>query len=294
MSPNKIARYDSLLSDSQKDKISKLVTQGKLRGIINLLDEVSTSHAGTAKTKDKRFVIKEIVSHINDIREDKERCFFEYGKYLCELKSDNAKEVGVSLIWRGYSHDPKATEQALLRIADDINWEVREYAGSAFANVLRANPKLHAKMLRWSKHKSDNVRRAVVFSSLAYKNSNDTSKAFEILSLLMSDDSMYVKKNLGPFILGSHFGNNHPEVTFEFLKAQCKEKNSDVLWNVAMSFNNSFGNRYPEEALKILSTIAQSEMPAVKRAVVSTLRHLHRRYPGLTENFCRTHNILLK
>lgn len=294
MSTNKIVREDSLLSESQKDNICKLVIRGRLDDITNLLDKVSTSHAGTAKTKDKRFAIKEFVKQINDVRQDKERCFFEYGKYLCELKSDNAKEVGISLIWRGYGYDPKATEQALLRIADDSNWEVREYAGSAFANVLRDNPKLHRKMLKWSKHKSENVRRAVVFSSLAYKNNNDTSKAFEILSVLMSDDSKYVKKNLGPFILGSHFGNNFPEATLEMLKAHSKSENPNVLWNVVMCFNNSFGNRYPEEALKILSTIAQSEIPAVKRAVVSTLRHLHKRSPGLTENFCRTHNIFLK
>jgi 3-methyladenine DNA glycosylase AlkC len=294
MSTNKIVREDSLLSESQRDNICKLVIRGRLNDITNLLDKVSTSHAGTAKTKDKRFVIKEFVKQINDVQQDKERCFFEYGKYLCDLKSDNAKEVGISLIWRGYSYDPKATEQALLRIADDSNWEVREYAGSAFANVLRENPKLHGKMLEWSKHKSENVRRAVVFSSLAYKNSNDTSKAFEILSVLMSDDSKYVKKNLGPFILGSHFGNNFPEATLEMLKSHSKSRNPNVLWNLAMCFNNSFGNRYPEDALKILSTIAQSEIPAVKRAVVSTLRHLHKRYPGLIEDFCRSNNILFK
>jgi 3-methyladenine DNA glycosylase AlkD len=220
---------------------------------------------------------------------------FSYTDTICvNWKADNAKEVGISLIWRGYRQNPGVTEKQLIRIADDKNWEVREYAGSAFANVLRENPELHSKMIKWSGHTSENVRRAVVFSSLAYKKSGDTPKAFEILSLLMSDNSVYVKKNLGPFILGSHFGNNFPEATLEFLHEQSKSGDPNVLWNVAMSFNNSFGNSYPKEALEILSLISQSNQPSVRRAIVSTLRHLNKRHEKIVKKLCRTKDIVIK
>ena len=294
MSIIKTPRADTLLSESTRNKIRKHIRNKELDDIINILDKVSTSHAGTAKTKDKRFVINELVKYIQDNYSDMERVFFNYGKHLCGVDSDNAKEVGISLIWRGYRQNPVVAEKQLLRIADDKNWEVREYAGSAFANVLRENPELNSKMIDWSEHNSEYVRRAVVFSSLAYKKSGDVSKAFEILSLLMSDSSNYVKKNLGPFILGSHFGNNFPDATFEFLNKHSKSKDANVLWNVAMSFNNSFGNRYPKEALEILSLISQSNLPSVKRAIVSTLRHLNKRHGKIVTTFCRAQGIVIK
>lgn len=290
----KTSSADTLLSESQKNKIRKHIQNEELDDTICILDRVSTSHAGTAKTNDKRFVINELVKYIQDNNSDIERVFFEYGIYLCEKVSNNAKEVGISLIWRGYRQNPEVTEKQLIRISDDKNWEVREYAGSAFANVLRENPELHSKMIKWSGHRSENVRRAVVFSSLAFKKSGDTPKAFEILSLLMSDNSVYVKKNLGPFILGSHFGNNFPEATLEFLHEHSKSGDPNVLWNVAMSFNNSFGNSYPKEALEILSLISQSNLPSVRRAIVSTLRHLNKRHEKIVKTFCRAQNIVIK
>ncbi|MBK6879097.1 MAG: DNA alkylation repair protein [Ignavibacteria bacterium] len=294
MNSKKTPVADTLLSDSKKKRIRKHIQSEELGDIINILDRVSTSHAGTAKTKDKRFVIHELVKHVHDNCQDIEKVFFGYGKYLCEIDSDNAKEVGVSIIWRGYRQNPGVTEKQLLRIADDKNWEVREYAGSAFASVLRENPKLQSKMIKWSGHRSENIRRAVVFSSLAYKERGDTSKAFEILSLLMSDSSNYVKKNLGPFILGSHFGNNFPDATFEFLLDHSKSIDLNVLWNVAMSFNNSFGNRYPKEALEILSLISQSNLPSVNRAIVSTLKHLNKRNENIVKAFCLAKGIVIK
>ena len=285
---------DSLLTEKDKAMIKILISQDKPDEIIKILQNISTLHAGTAKTKDKRFIISEIVKHAKDNLSGNPKYFFEAGKKFCRSKSDNAKEIGVSLIWRGYIHKPAVTEEILLKIADDPNWEVREYAGTAFANVLKENPALHGKILEWSEHTSENVRRAVVFSSLAYKQKGDITKAFEILKPLMSDNSQYVKKNLGPFILGSHFGNNFPEETLEFLKSLVNEKCSNTLWNIAMSFNNSFGNRFPEDSLQILSKMMCSENPVVRRAVISTLRHLHKRHPEKVDNFCHRYKISIK
>lgn len=88
----------TFLSDSKRNKIRKHIRNKELDDIINILDKVSTSHAGTAKTKDKRFVINELVKYIQDNYSDMERVFFNYGKHLCGVDSDNAKEVGISLI----------------------------------------------------------------------------------------------------------------------------------------------------------------------------------------------------
>ncbi len=287
-------RPDSLLTESVRNKIKLLISKGELDEVVKILQKYSTAHAGTAKTKDKKFVISQILKHVNANFSGNQKHFFDIGKRLSESDNDNAKEIGVSMIWRGYAQAPVAAEEILLKIADDSNWEVREYAGIAFANALNQNPKLHSKMMKWSGHDSENVRRAVVFSSLAYKEKGDIAKAFEILRPLMRDSSKYVRKNLGPFILGSHFGNNFPSQTLQFLELMSNEEDPNVLWNVAMSFNNSFGNRYPEKSLKILSQIAQSENISVRRAIISTLRHLHKRHSDLINDFCREYNLSIK
>lgn len=77
----------TLLSESQKNKIRKHIQNEELDDTICILDRVSTSHAGTAKTIDKRFVINELVKYIQDIYSDMERVFFLYGHYLCKLES---------------------------------------------------------------------------------------------------------------------------------------------------------------------------------------------------------------
>ncbi len=274
---------DSLLTDSQKNKIKKAVKTEDYKQIISILESVKTAHAGTAKTKDKRFVIKELVSHIKTTAKNESalnKDFFNAGIKLCSMKEDVAKQIGISMLWRGYKHDKQKARAVLLMIADDPNWEVRESAGGAFANVLYYNREFYNTLTKWAEHKSQNVRRAVVIGSLGLrdtKNPADIPKAFKLLEPLMYDSSTYVKKNLGPFVLGSYYGNSYPKETFKQLDKWVKIKNDNVRWNVAMTFNNSFGNKYPIEAVKYLRILSKDPSTVVQRAVKSTLNHLKKR-----------------
>jgi hypothetical protein len=56
-----------------------------------------------------------------------------------------------------------------------------------------------------------------------------------------------------------------------------KIKDPHVSWNIAMTFNNSFGYRYSHEALKYLKFLSKDENPVVQRAVRSTINHLKKR-----------------
>jgi HEAT repeat protein len=97
----------------------------------------------------------------------------------------------------------------------------------------------------------------------------------------MYDSSQYVKKNLGPFILGSYYGNNMPGIVLGFLDKMIKVKDQNVRWNIAMAFNNSFGNHHSNEAVKYLKILANDSNPVVQRAVKSTLNHLRKRDKSL-------------
>lgn len=284
---------DSNLSERRKSLIRRLAKRLDTEQLIAVLDSVSTPHAGTAKTKDKRFVIRELEQAIGESN-DSRRLFCKYGEKLCMAESGNAKEVGVSLIWRGYAESPDKVMKLILQTAGHNNWEVREYAASALIRVVGGNPELYHEMLKLTSHDSENVRRAVLFSALAFKNEKHCTKGLKIISMLLSDSSAYVRRNLGPFILGSHFGNSLPKQTFALLRKMSRSKDRNVLWNLAMSFNNSFGWKYPDESLEFLKGILQHEDGYVRNAAFSSLRHLSRRHPVAVRRFCKAKGIALK
>jgi hypothetical protein len=273
---------DTLLTKKQKALIADYLKERDFRGIISILDSISTKHSGTAKMKDKRYVIAEIVRHIKDVdHKNPEREFFKAGLNILKINSDNAKEVGIHILWRGYSHNRSSVTKWLYTITDDKNWEVREYAAGALAETLKEYPEFYSTLKKWVKDGSENIRRGVVLAAVALRDKNDPvkiKKAFELFEPLMYDSSVYVKKNLGPFIIGSYFGNHLPDETFRFLNRMLKVKDDNVRWNIAMAFNNSFGNRYPNEAVKYLRVLSKDPSPVVQRAVKSTLYHLRKRH----------------
>lgn len=282
---------DSLLTDKKKLEIVKSIKDENYSNLITILEKIKTGHANTAKTKDKRFVISEIVRYVLEKEKTPEKKYYDMGIYFCDRKEEVAKEIGVSLIWRGYKINKKNVEKYLIRIADDPNWEVREYAGNAFANTLFHNHSFYDTVIELTKHHSENVRRAVVFSAMAFREKKLLSKAFAIFEPLLFDNSKYVRKNLGPFILGSYFGNKYPEETIRQLKKWSKIRDANVRWNIIMAFNNSFGNKYPEKALEVLEKFAGDVDIIVQRALKSTFNFLAKRHKKLVAEFKKKFNL---
>ncbi|MBK8981928.1 MAG: HEAT repeat domain-containing protein [Ignavibacteria bacterium] len=276
---------DTLLKERDKLKLIMLINSERYDDVLKILDKVKTHHAGTSKTKDKRFVIREIVRNILDTGIDSAKKFYHAGKLFCDKENDNAKEIGISLIWRGYDYNPEIVKQILLKISDDPNWEVREYAGNALADTLYYHNEFLTDLKEWRSHTSENVRRAVVFSALAFRDEKNYKKAFTLLSKLMKDRSVYVRKNLGPFILGSLFGGKFPEETTDFLKKSGKSKDPYVKWNVIMAFNNSFGKNHPDKAFDVLRMFKDDNDIRVIRAMRSTLNFLGKHHTEKTKWF---------
>ncbi len=90
---------DSLLTEKNKRDILKYIKEKNYSDILTLLEKKKTDHAGTAKTKDKRLVISEIVRHIIDTSANPEKDYFTAGSFFCKRSEDAAKEIGVMLIW---------------------------------------------------------------------------------------------------------------------------------------------------------------------------------------------------
>ncbi|MDQ3193520.1 MAG: hypothetical protein M3P82_00835, partial [Bacteroidota bacterium] len=117
---------NSLLTENQKKEIVTLIKAENYAKVISILEKIKTPHAGTAKTNDKRYVIREIVRFVSERSENYEKHFFNAGNFFCTRNEDVAKEIGVTIIWRGFKYKPGKVKDHLLKIADDANWEVRE------------------------------------------------------------------------------------------------------------------------------------------------------------------------
>lgn len=276
---------DSLLTSRKKSEIINCIKSKNFTEIILILNQIKTRHAGTAKMKDKRFVINKIVTDIESRSRNKAKDYFNTGKFFCMKKDDTSKEIGVSLIWRGYKYNRKIVENCLIKTADDSNWEVREYAGGAFANTLNSNPEFYIKLKMLTKHKSENVRRAVVFSALGLLEKENPEKAFKLLEPLLYDSSAYVKRNLGPFIIGSYFFRKFPEATLRQMKKWSRIKNENVRWNIIMSFKNSFGLNNPEYAFEILKEFTQEKDKMTCRVLKSVLNFLSKKHKHSVDRF---------
>lgn len=284
---------DTLLTEKQKKEIVKSIREKNHACIIDILEKIKTNHANTAKTKDKRFVISEIVRHVLENSIKREEDYFAIGNYFCGRKEDVSKEIGISLIWRAYKIQKKKVEEIFLNIADDPNWEIREYAGTAFANTLFHNHGFYKTLQSWSKHNSENIRRAVVISIIGLRDKTHLKEAFALMHPMLFDNSKYVKKNLGPFILGSYYGNKFPVETFKHLKKWSKIRDENVRWNVIMAFNNSYGNRYPEYALELFNSFKGDVDLSVKRAMISTLKFLGKRHGKKVNEFLKKNKLNL-
>jgi hypothetical protein len=92
----------------------------------------------------------------------------------------------------------------------------------------------------------------------------------------MRDESLYVRKCCGPFVVG-YLGYTYPDTTIPWLRAQARLANLNVRANVAKAFSQALGGNYPEEALKILASLAEDDRPRVQAAVAASIRNIVRR-----------------
>jgi 3-methyladenine DNA glycosylase AlkC len=172
-------------------------------------------------------------------------------------------------------------------LADDDNWEVREAVIGAVRALVEADyDRGVALLLKWAHGGNVNLKRAAALAVMAKKTRRwpgDLEDCFAVLEPLMSCRAEYVRKNLGPFALGSSLGVVHPAKTVAFLWRMAGAAEEQVRWNVAMAFSQSFGAQRPELALPLLTRLAADESKYVRTAAAASLRNIGRRHPRLIE-----------
>jgi 3-methyladenine DNA glycosylase AlkD len=208
---------------------------------------------------------------------------FEWAKQLALKKETRGFACLMLTLGNPYLQHEEEVKTLLLTLGNDANWETREAASDAFASVLLRNfDKAYPVFKEWVKHDSENIRRAV---SLAAKKVAKARKPeygkplLDLIEPLLSDKSVYVRKNLGPFAIGDGLLRAYPKLTMQYVKKWSRSKNQQVLWNVAMVFSAAEGAKHYDEAPQILKRLAADERRYVWRAVASALKNLGRRNP---------------
>ena len=136
----------------------------------------------------------------------------------------------------------------------------------------------------WRGHSSPNVRRTVLIAAAKAAQTRRLEWAEPLLKLiepLLSDRHPTLRRNLGPFTIGSALLRYYPDMTFEYLIKWSTSNDEQVLWNVAMAFSASGGQRLVKKALIILRKLSLDERRYVWRAVASAMWKLGRKKPEI-------------
>lgn len=173
-------------------------------------------------------------------------------------------------------------KQVIYKLANDKRWDVRETAAGLLKQFFLLDFDYFFRiMIEMVRHKNPNIRRAAVVGSMQTKLTIEQAKqiAKRIYEPLMSDDDVYVRKNLGPFAIGDFLLRLYPDLTCEFFDEWIKAKHSRVIWNILNAFQLSrlksgkYGSRL-KEAKKYLKTAEKIKDKTVEQAVKSLKRRI--------------------
>lgn len=170
-------------------------------------------------------------------------------------------------------------KRLVTKYAKSADWAVRE-TGACFLGTLLADDFDYwfpfAKQMAVSKNV--NIRRAAIVGSM---NSSLTLKQIErivryIYDPCIRDDEVYIRKNLGPFAIGSFLLRKWPEVAFKWMDVWMNSRHGKprAIWNVLNAFHATRlkdgdkvvkrAERYLAKAEKIDDKIVQSAIKSLK------------------------------
>lgn len=165
----------------------------------------------------------------------------------------------------------------VLALADDADWEVREWAVDPFCHALRSGAFERIESL--SRESSEGVKRAIAVAvkSVAHDRIPELAdKLLHVIDPFMREEGEYLRKNLGPFCVGDGLLAVYPEETLKALKGWGHDLFWASRWNTAMAFTTAKSRSYADRGQAILTRLQQDPDRRVVRAAQKATRNLHR------------------
>jgi 3-methyladenine DNA glycosylase AlkD len=203
--------------------------------------------------------------------------------WLAEQDGPTAKEIAALLTIHSYPAHPAEAMEILRRLADDGNWEVREWAGSSAGELMAARfEEVHPVIERWLDDPSQFVRRAVAIAAKGAADKRRPERAEPLLLLmdrLVVDRGEEVRRNTGPFAVGGNLLRRYPTETMRRVNLWAAADDEMSRWNAAMVFSAAEARNHVDDGLAVLSRLASDDRKLVWMAVASALRNLVKRAP---------------
>ncbi len=252
-----------------REEIDRVIEAGKLDQLPSVLQG--------APMPEVHYAVKKI-AHMGG-----EETLPETAARLAMSEQGEMRHVACGLIGEGYLDDPEKSVELLRKLVDDPDWKVRESAGDACGKALRDDFSGMTEVLRdWTGDGSENVRRAVIIAVMKAAQTETPGWGEPLLKIvepLLSDRAKVVRRNLGPFALGSAMLRCYPVATFEYLVKWSTAVDEQTLWNVAMAFSASGAPPLVKRALIVLRKLSLDERRYVWRAVSAAMWKLGRKKP---------------
>jgi hypothetical protein len=249
------------------------IDAGDVRQALDVLSTRATDHAGTPTTADKRLAHRALFAALPDA-EDR----FVLAHRLLEHPEPVAAELALTLLPGCFAAHPDAAARLLHDLCGHANWEVREYAADAVGALLNTHwDGAYTLCTAWRAEPSENLRRAVVVGIKYAARDRVPERGDPLLDLidpLLTDRRPYVRRNLGPFTLGSGLLRAYPAQTLDRLRAWSEREDAATRWNVAMACSAAEARRHTGSARALLDTLAADPRPFVQGAVRAARRRL--------------------
>lgn len=204
------------------------------------------------------------------------------------------KELAALLLAPLVASHAAEVERAVLRLARDDRWDVREAAAVLLGEALEVAFDRYVRTCAvWMARDEPRVRRTVVVAAKYAARSRAPERATRLLDLIepaLHDRDEYVRRSVGPFAIGDQLLRSYESETLERLERWAEDPDEVVRWNVAMAFSSATGSKLAEQGLPILRTLARDPSRSVVRAANAALRRIGKRRPDLAVAEQRSHS----
>jgi HEAT repeat protein len=202
---------------------------------------------------------------------------------LAASYAPSARQVACALLQELWVRDRTLTP-LMIELTVDDDWEVREWAAGAYTAMLRhefpANVPFLQELIREHPHESVLRQLALSIKQTAQARIPDSVHTLlELTALLMTCESDYVRKNLGPFAIGDGLLRLYPCETIPFLQQAAAHAEWPARWNAVMAFSAAQGAKHADLVYELLTALQEDSRPEVARAVKATAKNLAKRLP---------------
>jgi 3-methyladenine DNA glycosylase AlkC len=167
----------------------------------------------------------------------------------------------------------------LAKLAGSDDWSTREEGGFGVRDLMEQQfDQVFALTKAWVSSKSERLRRGACLACMQRKKFTDELRVRKLLTRLrhlMQDESLYVRKCCGPFVVG-YLGYTYPRMALPWLRRQARSRHPNVRTNVAKAFSQALGRQQPEAALEILIPLLGDPKSRVRQAVMQSLRNVRK------------------